>query len=104
VQLRPRELLSANWDPANESRLTIWELTQHLIRALETGGETEAARVIRRVGSLAETAKDLAYRLFVICDRKGWSQDAFAYNMLVKSWPQLQKLAAGTDGESARLL
>ncbi len=33
--------------------------------------ETEAARIIRRVGSLAETAKDLAYRLFVISDRKG---------------------------------
>lgn len=104
VQLVPREGLSADWDPTSEKRLTVWELTQHLIRALETGGEAAAARIIRRVGSLAETAKDLAYRLYVICDRKGWSQDALAYNMLVKSWPELQKLASGQAGESARLL
>jgi putative DNA methylase len=103
VQLVPREGLSADWDPVTDRRLTIWTLTQHLIRALETGGEAAAARIIRRVGSLAETAKDLAYRLYVICDRKGWSQDALAYNMLVKSWPELQKLAAGSTGETAAL-
>jgi len=75
-----------------------------MIRALEGGGEGAAARIIRRVGTLDETAKDLAYRLYVICDRKGWSQEALAYNMQVKSWPELQKLAAGSEGESARLL
>jgi putative DNA methylase len=104
VQLVAREGLNPDWDPASEKRLTVWELTQHLIRALEIGGDAAAARIIRRVGSLAETAKDLAYRLYVICDRKGWSQEALAYNMLVKSWPELQKLAAGSEGESARLL
>jgi putative DNA methylase len=104
VQLVPREGLNADWDPASEKRLTVWDLTQHLIRALETGGEAAAARIIRRVGALADTAKDLAYRLYVICDRKGWPQEALAYNMLVKSWPELQKLAAGTEGESATLL
>jgi putative DNA methylase len=104
VQLVPRDSLSADWDPTAEARLTVWELTQHLIRALETGGEAAAARIIRRVGSLAETAKDLAYRLYVICDHKGWSQEALSYNMLVKSWPELQKLAAGREGESATLL
>jgi putative DNA methylase len=104
VQLVPREGLNADWDPASEKRLTIWELTQHLIRALETGGEAAAARIIRRVGSLAETAKDLAYRLYTICDRKGWSQEALAYNMLVKSWPELQKLAASTAGTVSELL
>jgi putative DNA methylase len=104
VQLVPRERLNADWDPASEKRLTIWELTQHLIRALETGGEAAAARIIRRVSSLAETAKDLAYRLYVICDRKGWPQEALAYNMLVKSWPELQKLAASTAGTVSELL
>jgi len=103
VQLVPRESLSADWDPASEKRLTLWELTQHLIRALETGGEPAAARIIRRVGALADTAKDLAYRLYIICDRKGWSQEALAYNMLVKSWPELQKLAAGSSGETSEL-
>ncbi len=104
VKLVPREGLNGDWDPASEKRLTIWELTQHLIRALETGGEAAAARIIRRVSSLAETAKDLAYRLYTICDRKGWPQEALAYNMLVKSWPELQKLAASTAGTVSELL
>ncbi len=103
VRLVLREDLNADWDPASETRLTMWELTQHLIRALGAGGETAAARIIRRVGSLAETAKDLAYRLLVICDRKGWSQEALAYNMLVKSWPELQRLAATTAGPTGEL-
>lgn len=103
VQLIPREKLNIDWDPASESRLTVWELTQQLIRALETGGEIAAARIVRRVGFPAESAKDLAYRLFVICDRKGWSQEALSYNMLVKSWPELQKLAASTAGVTADL-
>lgn len=95
VQLLSRDKLNPDWDPAAERRMTIWMLTQHLIRALETGGDVGAARIIRRIGSLADTAKDLAYRLYVICDRKGWTQEALAYNMLVKSWSELQKLAAG---------
>ena len=103
VQLVSRENLNLDWNPASESRLTIWQLTQHIIRALEAGGEIAAATVVRRLGVLAETAKDLAYRLFVICDRKGWSQEALAYNMLVKSWPELQKLAASTAGVTGEL-
>jgi putative DNA methylase len=103
VRLVPRDALSAEWDPAAEPRLVVWELTQHLIRALEAGGDAAAARIIRRAGALAETAKDLAYRLYVICDRKGWSQEALAYNMLVKSWPELQRLAAGREGPTGEL-
>jgi putative DNA methylase len=85
VRLVSCDALSPEWDPAAEPRLTVWELTQHLIRALEVGGDASTARIIRRAGGLAETAKDLAYRLYTICDRKGWSQEALAYNMLVKS-------------------
>ena len=59
---------------------------------------------IDRVGLLAETHNRLAGGLRAIRDRKGGSQEALAYNMLVKSWPELQKLAASTEGESARLL
>ena len=103
VQIVARDNLDPDWDPASESRLTVWQLTQHLIRTIETGGEISAARIIRRVGALAEAAKDLAYRLFVICDRKRWSQEALAYNMLVKSWPELQRLAASTAGVTQQL-
>lgn len=53
VRLLKRDELDAGWDPATDTRRTVWEVTQHLIRALESGGEGAAqrklvARVARR--------------------------------------------------------
>ena len=45
-------------------------------------------------GSNADFAKSLAYRLFTIADRKGWAQEAYAYNSLVIAWPEVQSKAA----------
>jgi putative DNA methylase len=97
VRLLRRDELDPNWDPTTDTRLTVWEVTHHLIRRLETDGEKASAVLLRRVGALSEAAKDLAYRLYTICDRKGWSQEALGYNMLVRSWPELVKLASGAE-------
>lgn len=96
VQLLRRDELSSDWSPATDTRLTVWELTQHLIRRLETGGESAAAELLKQVGSLGDVARDLGYRLFKLCDRKGWAQEAAAYNGLVTAWPELAKLAGQT--------
>ena len=42
---------------------------------------------------MAEIARDLAYRLYSICERKKWAEEALAYNSLVIAWPELTKLA-----------
>jgi putative DNA methylase len=89
VWLRDRSELPSNWDPAHDERLTVWEVTQHLVRALETGGEAEAARLLKRVGYLGDVARELAYRLYAICERKKWVKDALAYNGLIVSWPAI---------------
>ena len=104
VRLIGRDALDSDWDPTTERRLTIWQVTQYLVHAIEKGGEKTAAEMLRKLGALGESAKDLAYRLYVIAERKKWAQEAFAYNMLVKSWPELTKQAAGPSGETARLL
>jgi putative DNA methylase len=96
VRLLRREELSASWDPAADRRLTIWEVTQQLVRRLEVGGESDAAALLRRVGGLGETARELAYRLYTICERKGWSQEALGYNSLVVAWPEIARHADGT--------
>lgn len=83
------------WDPSQDKRPTAWEAVQHLIRALDTHGEQGAARLLSRLGGLGETARDLAYRLYTICERKGWAQDALGYNMLVVAWPRLKEVARG---------
>jgi putative DNA methylase len=82
------------WDPAVDARLTVWEVTQHLIRALDTGGEDKAAKLLRRVGGLGEAARELAYRLFTLCERKKWPKEALAYNTLVVAWREIARLAA----------
>jgi putative DNA methylase len=94
VRLLSRDELSADWDPAGDKRLTVWEVTQHLIRRLLKEGEASAAELLRKVGGYGETARDLAYRLYSICEKKGWAQEAGPYNSLVTSWPELVKVAA----------
>jgi putative DNA methylase len=94
VRLLSREELPTDWDPATDQRVTVWEVTQHLIRALMVeGSEDRAAEILRRVGGLGEIARDLAYRLYQVCERKGWAQEALAYNSLVVAWPNLRDLA-----------
>jgi len=90
--LRPAEL-PANWDPETDTRLTVWEMVHHLIRQLETDGEAAAADLARKLGSKAETARELAYRLYTLCERKKRAQEALAYNSLVQSWPEILRLA-----------
>lgn len=101
VRLLRRDELDTNWDPKQDKRLTSWEAVQHLIQALDTSGEQAAAELLARLGSVAETARDLAYRLYTVCERKGWAQDALGYNMLVVAWPRLKELAsrAGSQPE-----
>ena len=97
VRLLERHELPTDWDPAVDARLTVWEVAQNLIRALETGGEAKAADLLRRVGGLGETARELAYRLYVVCERKKWAKEALAYNALVVAWPEIARLASGAE-------
>ena len=89
--LRPEEL-PADWDPATDSRLTHWETVHHLIRALTTS-EGTAAVLVAKLGAKAETARELAYRLYTLCERKKRAAEALAYNGLVQSWPDLLRQA-----------
>ena len=90
--LRPKEL-PAEWDPIADDRLTHWETVHHLIRVLEAGGEGTAAEIVAKLGSKAEVARELCYRLYALCERKKRAQEALAYNGLVLSWPEITRLA-----------
>lgn len=90
--LKPGEL-SADWDPANDARLTAWEMVHQLIRSLEAEGEGAAALLAAKLGGKAEVARELAYRLYTICERKKRAAEALSYNALVQSWPEILRLA-----------
>jgi len=90
--LKPDEL-PADWDPTTDPRLTAWEMVHHLIRALEAGGEGAAATLVAKLGSKVEIARELAYRLYTLCERKKRAAEALYYNGLVQSWPEITRLA-----------
>ena len=96
--LAPKELPDG-WDPATDARLTTWEAVHHLIRALETGGESGAAKIVDTLGGTAETARELCYRLYTLCDRKKRSAEALSYNTLVQSWSEITRLARSARTE-----
>jgi adenine-specific DNA methylase/very-short-patch-repair endonuclease len=85
------------WDPQQDSRPTVWEATHYLIKQLNTKGETGSAEVMQKMPpEMAAEARQLAYRLYSICERKGWAEHARDYNALVMSW-------SGISEEAARL-
>ena len=92
VRLLTREEIPEKVDAHEECT---WLLTQQLAHAMETGGVTACATIVKDIfGSNAENAKALAYRLYTICERKNWAQEGFAYNNLVVAWPDIQSMAA----------
>ncbi|MBX6741129.1 MAG: hypothetical protein IRY87_03660, partial [Acetobacteraceae bacterium] len=100
VRLKTPAELPEGWDPATDPRLSAWEVVHQLIRALEAGGEAAAAALVARLGAKAEVARELAYRLYVIAERKKRAAEALSYNALVQSWPEITRLAR--EGAPAR--
>ncbi len=60
-------------------------------------GEGVAGQVLAGVASRAEAARQLAYRLYTLCERKGWAEDARAYNDLITSWSGIENATPRMD-------
>ncbi|MBP8000883.1 MAG: DUF1156 domain-containing protein [Chloroflexi bacterium] len=94
VRLLTWEELDPGWDPTGDNRLTAWEATHHLIERLNVYGEEGAALLLAKMSpDLSAASRQLAYRLYSICERKGWSDHARDYNALVISWSASQERA-----------
>ena len=97
-----RNILTNGIQPSDR-RINTWECTQYLIRALDRGGEAEVARLANQLRSeQVENARALAYRLFAICERKGWAQEAIAYNTLITSWTHIQEARTSSEVQEAQ--
>jgi putative DNA methylase len=94
--LRPSEL-DPDWDPSTDSRRPAWQAVHQLVLAAEQG-EAALATLIAKLGPEADTARELAYRLYVLCERKKRATEALWYNGLVQSWPEALRLAAASSG------
>ena len=100
VRLLRTEELPDDWDPRTDGRLSVWEVTHHLIRVLQSGGEVAAARLAARVGRELETARDLGYRLFALSEQKKHPTLALVYDGFVRSCPEIASLARSMPAES----
>jgi putative DNA methylase len=84
----------SDWNPVGDERLPVWEALHHLIRILKMDGESGAGSVLASVAAKAEPTRQLAYRLYTLCERAGWAEDARAYNEIITSWSAIEAAAA----------
>jgi putative DNA methylase len=93
VQLFKWSEYPADWNPRSDSRTPVWEALHHLIRALKQGGESASGSLLAALGGKAEAVRQLAYRLYTLCERLGQAEDARAYNELITSWTGIESAA-----------
>ena len=92
VRLLPRDEMAAQrtFDVS-----VTWQVVQRLAHALDVDGVEGAAQIVVGLSAEgAEKARALAYRLFQTAERRGWAQEAYAYNTLVTNWRAIQEAAA----------
>jgi putative DNA methylase len=87
------------WDPTSDTRNPVWETLHHLIRSLKQDGESKAGSLLAEVKNQGESVRQLAYRLYTLCERKGWAEDARAYNELITSWSGIESAAGEAPGK-----
>lgn len=87
--LRPAEY-SPDWQPARDQRTPVWEAVHHLIRALRAQGSSATGALLAQMPDKTEPVRALAYRLYTLCERRGWAEDARAYNELITSWDGIE--------------
>jgi putative DNA methylase len=85
---------ASDWDPAADQRLPVWEALHQLVRVFKAGGESAAGKLLASIASQAEPIRQLAYRLYTLCERAGRADDARAYNELITSWAPIEAAAA----------
>jgi putative DNA methylase len=95
----------ADWAPESDRQASIWEALHQLIRALKQQGDSAAGGLLARMPEKAEPIRALAYRLYTLCDRKSWAEDARAYNELITSWSGIEAAShnTGHTGTQAKL-
>jgi len=91
--LKPEEMTTQS-KAGSKMQLTVWQIAHQLIRlyCVENAGDMAAAELLKGTGAKADLARELAYRLFTIAERRKRTQEAKNYNMIVTQWSDLAKL------------
>ncbi len=103
VRLRRWNEYPTDWDPRTDTRMPVWEALHQLIRAFRAEGESGAGQILGAVKGKAEAIRQLAYRLYTLCERRGKAEDARAYNELVTSWTAIETVASAVPEPAAQI-
>jgi len=87
--LKPAEY-PKDWSPEHDNNTPVWEALHQMIRSLRDEGESASGGLLARMPERADPIRSLAYRLYTLCERKGWAEDARAYNELITSWAGIE--------------
>ena len=105
LRLRKWAELTKEWSPKADASTPVWEALHQLIRALNQDGESATGALLARMPARTESVRALAYRLYTLCERKGWAEEARAYNELVTAWSVIEQRASeiGIIGSQVQL-
>jgi putative DNA methylase len=99
VQLLVPDALPASYDVTADEFTSVWEVTHHAMRLLESGGAGPTQALLREVAARSErpvdseNVKELAFLLFSIAEKNGWIKDALRFNTLATSWGDIRDAA-----------
>lgn len=99
VRLLKADELPPDWNPETDPRIPVWEALHHLSRTFQNGGEGPAGALLTRIPTRTMQIRQLAYRLYTLCERKGWAEDARIYNELITTWHPIEAAAIDRRGE-----
>jgi putative DNA methylase len=93
------------WDPTKDNRVPVWEACHQMCRALSES-ESDAGALLARMPEKQDGIRQLAYRLYTICERQKWAEEARLYNELITSWPAIveESHKAGHRGAQLQLI
>ncbi len=88
-------VMSAEWNPAEDKAISVWEVAVRLGHALRTEGLDRAAEWMREASSRVDmdAVKELSYLMYSVCERKGWTESAMLFNALGTSWGDVAGVA-----------
>lgn len=81
-----------DWSPETDSRKSVWEALHHLVRTHQNNGDISAGALLAKMPDSSASIRQLAYRLYTLCERKGWAEDARPYNELITSWGAVEEV------------
>jgi putative DNA methylase len=98
------------YEVLTDDRVGAWEVLHHLIAFLQRDGLPVAGAFLADAQERPDDAidtelvKELAFLLFSIAEKNGWTQDALAFNTVATAWPdvvQAVRAAQPGTGEQA---